>query len=84
MPFPVERLVVTVEDHVIHADDLPEDTKKVAKSYAGTMAQAVEEAEKRAIAAALGECDNHRERTAELLDISVRSLHYKMNRYGLH
>jgi two-component system NtrC family response regulator len=30
------------------------------------------------------ECDNHRERTAKLLDISVRTLHYKMRRYGLH
>jgi two-component system NtrC family response regulator len=80
----MERLVVTVEDQVIHADDLPDETRLVAQSVAGTMAQAVEDAEKRAIAAALAECDNHRERAAALLDISVRSLHYKMSRYGLH
>ena len=43
--------------------------------------QAVEDAEKGAIMTALAECDNHRERTDELLDISVRSLHYKMNLY---
>lgn len=80
----MERLVVTVEDQVVHADDLPDETRSVAKTVAGTMTQAVEDAEKRAIVAALAECDNHREKTASLLDISVRSLHYKMNRYGLH
>ena len=80
----MERLVVTVDGQVIHADDLPSETRSIAQTAAGTMAQAVEEAEKRAIVAALAECDYHRERTAKLLDISVRSLHYKMNRYGLH
>ena len=49
-----------------------------------TQAAAVEEAERIAIQSALAQCENHRERTATLLDISVRSLHYKMSRYGLH
>lgn len=80
----MERLVVTVDGQVIHAQDLPDETTAVAKSVVGTLAQAVEETEKRAIMSALVECDNHRERTAERLDISLRTLHYKMNRYGLH
>ncbi|MCU0980017.1 MAG: hypothetical protein MUF25_12745 [Pirellulaceae bacterium] len=33
--------------------------------------------------AALTNCNQHRERTAQLLGVSVRTLHYKMNRYGL-
>jgi two-component system NtrC family response regulator len=48
-----------------------------------TLEQAVQDAEKVAIQAALTQCNQHRERAARLLDISVRTLHYKMNRYGL-
>jgi len=80
----IERLVVTINDPVIHADDLPAEALSPAITCVGTLATAVEEAENRAILAALAECNYHRERTAKLLDISVRSLHYKMNRYGLH
>ena len=48
-----------------------------------TLDAAVQEAEKAAILAALAQCNNHRERTAQLLGISVRTLRYKMNRYSL-
>ena len=34
--------------------------------------------------AALAASDFHREHTARRLGISLRTLHYKMNRYGLH
>jgi DNA-binding NtrC family response regulator len=44
---------------------------------------AVAEVEKATILAALEKCNHHRERTAQLLGISVRTLHYKMNRYSL-
>ena len=48
-----------------------------------TLDEAVRAAERTAILAALSECNQHRERAARLLDISVRTLHYKMNRLGL-
>lgn len=80
----VERLVVTVENDVIHLKDLPVELQTRPEGAAGTLAEAVEAAEKQAIVAALAACDYHRERTAGMLDISVRTLHYKMNRYGLH
>jgi two-component system NtrC family response regulator len=79
----MERLVVTVEGSTIHAEDLPEEIRSRCSRTAVTLQQAVEEAEKAAIVAALSQCDQHRERTAQLLDVSVRTLHYKMNRYGL-
>ena len=46
--------------------------------------EVTEEAEKDAIGAALAASEYHREQTAKSLGISVRTLHYKMSRYGLH
>lgn len=79
----MERLVITVEGPVIHAADLPEELRTVEANQAMTLEAAVERSEKQAILAALRHCNNHRERTAKLLGISVRNLHYRMNRYGL-
>ena len=66
---------------IIHADDLPTETRETPSGTVCTLADTVEDAEKQAIMAALAACDYHREKTAKLLDISVRTLHYKMNRY---
>lgn len=79
----MERLVITVEGPVIHAGDLPEEMRASVSDEAQTMAAAVEKAERQAIIAALCHCNNRREPTAKLLGISVRSLHYRMNRYEL-
>ncbi|MBI3466648.1 MAG: sigma-54-dependent Fis family transcriptional regulator [Planctomycetes bacterium] len=79
----MERLAVTLEQSTIHAEDLPDELRLTPTREVVTLEQAVAEAEKAAILAALAKCDQHRERTANLLDISVRTLHYKMNRYGL-
>ncbi|MGE3806260.1 MAG: sigma-54-dependent transcriptional regulator [Gemmataceae bacterium] len=79
----MERLVVTIEGPIIHAEDLPEELHVRAPRNVTTLAEAAEDAEKAAILAALEQCNQHRERAARLLDISVRTLHYKMNRYGL-
>jgi two-component system NtrC family response regulator len=79
----IERLVITVEKHFVHACHLPEELRAVPNDSALTLAAAVERAEKQAILNALQHCSNHRERTAKLLNVSVRNLHYRMNRYGL-
>jgi two-component system NtrC family response regulator len=79
----MERLVVTVEGATIHAEDLPEEMRTPPQQGVVTLEAAVQEAEKGAILAALAQCNQHRERAAQLLDISVRTLHYKMNRYAL-
>ena len=83
----VERVVVTISDTVIEADQLPKDLSP--RSERGnlvpqSLAEAAEAAEKLAIQNALLISDCHRETTARTLGISVRTLHYKMNRYGLH
>jgi two-component system, NtrC family, response regulator AtoC len=79
----MERLVLTSPGTVVHVGDLPEELRLVAKLEPVTLEAAVQEAEKHAIHAALVKCDQHRERTANLLGVSVRTLHYKMNRYSL-
>jgi DNA-binding NtrC family response regulator len=83
----MERLVVTVTDEIITADRLPADLHPVSRSNSGSvrpLSDATESAEKDAIQAALAACNCHREDTAKALGISIRTLHYKMNRYGLH
>ena len=75
-------------DDVIGAENLRSDLCQAVGSDSDTplrtLAEVTEGAEKEAIAAALAASDYHREQSAKLLGISVRTLHYKMNRYGLH
>ncbi len=79
----MERLVVTVESPTVHAEDLPPEFRVTPRQGVTTLEEAVQEAERQAILAALANCNQHRERTAQVLGVSVRTLHYKMNRYGL-
>ena len=81
----VERLVVTAEAPTIYVGDLPPEVvaEPPRRDDDFTLDDAVAEAERIAIRAALARCNQHRERTARLLGISVRTLHYKMNRLGL-
>ena len=83
----MERLVVTIAGDVIRARDLPRElvlNQSSDRSEMQTLAQAAESAEIQAIQTALSGNDFHREQTAKALGVSVRTLHYKMNRYGLH
>ncbi len=83
----IERVVITSPGDVILNNQLPEELKKsraVAASLPNSLAEAVEGCEKEIIELALRSCGMHREKTAKALGISVRTLHYKMGRYGLH
>jgi DNA-binding NtrC family response regulator len=80
----IERLVAVVEGPVIHVTDLPREMSAPSPGPGILdLDTAVQEAEKATILAALAQCNNHRERTAAVLGISVRTLRYKMNRYSL-
>ncbi len=83
----LERLVVTVTDDVIESEHVPTELQPATLSTATavrSLADVTEQAEKEAILAALATCEYHRENTARALRISVRTLHYKMSRFGLH
>ena len=79
----LERLVVVVENTVIHAEDLPHEMQTPPCPGILNLDAAVQETEKAAILAALAQCNHHRDRTAGVLGISVRTLRYKLNRYSL-
>jgi len=83
----MERLVVTVSDEIIKVNDLPNDLAMKSgsdSSFVQSLAEVTEAAEKDAIEAALAANEFLREATAKALGISLRTLHYKMSRYGLH
>lgn len=83
----IERLVVTGAGEDISPPDLPTDLKPATDatfSQSRSLAEVTEAAEREAIQYSLAANEYHREQTAKALGISVRTLHYKMNRYGLH
>lgn len=87
----IERLVVTSTHEKIVAEDLPNELSSGGLTITEredntvrTLAEITESAEKAGIENALAANDYHRELTAKALGISVRTLHYKMNKYDLH
>lgn len=83
----MERLVVTHEAEKIDVDALPAElgvAPAAMEAKVETLSEATERAERQALDAALRAVDFHREQAAKLLGVSVRTLHYKMSRYGLH
>jgi two-component system NtrC family response regulator len=87
----IERIVVTSIRDKIFIDDLPRELFRDAVSADATLhknvrtlAEITDAAEKSGIENALAANDHHREFTAKALGISVRTLHYKMNKYDLH
>ena len=83
----VERLVITCAGDVIQESELPAELRKIPRvnsKMPNSLAEAMDECEKTTIQLVLESCNLHRENTAKMLGISVRTLHYKMSRHGLH
>lgn len=84
----IERIVVTSVSDKITAADLPSELASTSRAQpektVRTLAEITESAEKFGIENALAANDHHREATAKSLAISIRTLHYKMNKYDLH
>ncbi|MBA2115320.1 sigma-54-dependent transcriptional regulator [Bremerella alba] len=84
----IERLVVTVSGNSISSANLPAELSAIERNSSTgeilSLAEVTETAEKEAILITLAVNDFHREQTAKVLGVSVRTLHYKMSRYGLH
>ena len=67
----------------LDAGDNPDARMKGRGSISMTLDSVVEKAEKEHIAKVMKECGNNKTKAAKNLNISLRSLYYKLERYGL-
>ncbi len=79
----VERLVITSPGSAIEIQDLPEEVRSPRLNDTLDLKERVREAEREAILRALELSGGHRERAADALGVSIRTLHYKMRALGL-
>jgi DNA-binding NtrC family response regulator len=82
----LERLIVTVREHLIQPQHLPEEiqaSQEDIRTMVVTLGSPLETIEKEVIRRTLAEVTNHREKAAKLLGISLRSLQYKIKEYGI-
>ncbi len=88
----LERAVLLTRGDVVERADLPEpilsgdaepDAAGASAGEPPTLRDAVEEAERRAIRAALRRTGGNKTRAAELLQVSIRTLWYKLEKLGI-
>jgi len=84
----LERGLILSRTDTLTPDLLPPQMANLTEDQAATPGrdfarQAVEEAEKDALVRALAANDGHREKTADALGVSRRTLQYKLKKYGL-
>jgi two-component system NtrC family response regulator len=79
----IERLVITCPGETIAARDLPADFRATPRPTTFNLEENVQRIERDLINRALEEVEGHREQAAELLGISVRTLHYKLRELKL-
>jgi DNA-binding NtrC family response regulator len=82
----IESIVVMSTSDRIESTDLPVNIRGIESSQPSTITQSgmsMEEIEKEAIRKALEDTDGNRTRAAEILKIGLRTLHRKIQKYGL-
>ncbi|RQD64597.1 MAG: sigma-54-dependent Fis family transcriptional regulator [Desulfonatronovibrio sp. MSAO_Bac4] len=95
----VERAIILSRSDILNKSDLPSiffeikkpsaeknqssDTSNIGRSASSFIEDYIEDAEKRVLLEALEINKGHREKTAQYLNISRRSLQYKLKKYGL-
>jgi DNA-binding NtrC family response regulator len=82
----IERAAVLTDKETLEPDDfavVPPSEKQTPHAPTGTLKDAADAAERAAITAALGATNGNRRAAAERLGVSLRTLFYKMSRYGL-
>jgi two-component system NtrC family response regulator len=79
----LEQLVVCVSGDEIALPDLPSEVRAPAAACSPRLRDVVGRAEHEAILDALQQAGNRREKAAEILGVSVRTLRYKLRRYGI-
>jgi DNA-binding NtrC family response regulator len=83
----IERLVLLTRSDTIEPKDLPEQIRETGDQQAEItlrLNQPLEEIEKKVIGSILSHVTQNRTLAAKIMGISLRALHYKIKRYGLH
>ncbi|WP_394836442.1 sigma-54 dependent transcriptional regulator [Pendulispora rubella] len=79
----VERAVVLAEGNRIEEDDLPFDGTPIAQGPVRIPGATMAEIEKYAILSTLEAANGSTARAADILDISVRTIQYRLHEYGV-
>ncbi|XXY52563.1 sigma-54 dependent transcriptional regulator [Sorangium sp. So ce269] len=79
----IERAVVLCDDERIDAEHLPIDAAPVAKGALRIPGATMAEIERYAILSTLEATNGSTTRAAELLDISIRTIQYRLHEYGM-
>ncbi len=70
-------------ERLVKVKDVPAANDESYEDISMTLENILEKWEKRHIAQIMKECSNNKTKAAKLLDISLRSLYYKLEKYGL-
>jgi len=70
-------------ERLLKKGEVPEAPKDIYDGTFMTLEDVMEKAEKRYIEQVVKECGNNKTKAARLLNISLRSLYYKLEKYGL-
>jgi two-component system response regulator HydG len=79
----IERAVVLCEGSTIGEEDLPVDVAPVTQGTVRIPGATMAEIERHAILATLDAASGSTSKAAEMLDISVRTIQYRLNEYGM-
>jgi two-component system response regulator HydG len=80
----IERAVVLCEGTSIAEEDLPVDVAPVIQGTVRIPGATMAEIERHAILATLEAANGSTSKAAEMLDISVRTIQYRLNEYGMN
>jgi two-component system response regulator AtoC len=79
----IERAAVLSNNEALEPTDFSPAPRTTAHALGGTLEEAVEAAEREAITAALAGVNGNRREAAKALGVSLRTLFYKIERYGI-
>jgi two-component system response regulator HydG len=79
----IERAVVLAEGPAIESADLPQEVSPMGKGALRVPGSTMAEIERYAILSTLEACNGSTTRAAELLQISVRTIQYRLHEYGV-
>jgi two-component system response regulator HydG len=79
----IERAVVLCAGTLITGEDLPHESSPATNGVVRIPGSTLEEIERHAIVSSLEACGGSTAQAAQMLDVSIRKIQYKLNEYGI-